>query len=289
MQRIWFRSDTIERNAEFEAYMAEYKVDVIYGTNAVGKVEVICGAENDGKKKVIYDADVSEKMEDILIIVDNPKIFAKNPKALVYIQNESEMNDFPNADYFVMDVFDAEYDYFLKIWQRQNNIPWTIAETDRLIVRETTEEDLPGLIEIYSDPDVTKYTEELFEEPCDELNYIREYRKKVYGIQGFGIWSVIRKEDCRLIGRAGLVARPAYEGVETGFVFGKEYWGKGYASEAVKVCIDMAEKMEFTCVRALTMTENAASRKLLTKLDFCMKGHEESNGQIYEVWEISFK
>lgn len=264
MKRIWFKSDTIQQNSDFVEYMGSLSTEVVYGkTNTV------------------------PEDRETLVITDDKDVFSKEDNCLVFIRDEKEMNMYPSAKYFVMDVYEAEYDYFLKIWQRFNNIPWTIADTKRLIIRETVEEDLPGLKKIYEDKEVTRYTEDLFEEPEDELNYIREYREKVYGIQGFGIWSVIRKEDGKLIGRAGLVARPEYDGVEVGFVFGKDYRNRGYATEAVTECLNMAKKMEFENVRALTMSENASAVKLLSKLGFKKIGSEKNKGILYDVWEIN--
>lgn len=261
MKRIWFQTDTIEYNPQFEKELNDDGVEVHFGKSQ----------------------DIA--LENTLIITNDPEVYSKNKNLLVCLEGDVDFKDFPDAKYIVLDVWDTENEYFFKVWERLNNIPWTISETERLVIRETVEEDLPSLQQIYSDPEITKYTEPLYEDPNEELTYIKEYREKVYAIQGFGIWSLIRKEDNKLIGRAGLVSRPDYDQVEIGFVVGKEYQRKGYATEAIKACLDIAEKLGFEKVRALVMPDNKRSVKLLTKLGFADAGRCMHHAELYLVLE----
>lgn len=262
MERIWFASERIKRDEEFVEDCKEQGIEVCYGKDFMG-----CD-------------------KNTLVVTDDADIFVNmNKNCLAVIESEEDMKKFPGAKYFVMEPQDNWPDYFVRIWQRLNNIPWTIAETERLILRETVEEDLEGLVEMYSDPSMTEFTEPLYETEA-EREYIKQYREQVYEIQGFGIWSVIRKEDGKLIGRAGLVSRNDYDGVETGFAIGKEYRGKGYAKEAVCECLKLAQLMDFKRVRALVMPENTASCKLLEGLGFELQGIMRHHDCDYEIWEI---
>ena len=261
MRRIWFKSDTIKRDPEFEEYMQSEGYDVIYG-----------------KAPLEYDPGT-------LVVTDDPDVFKEEENALVYIRDEKDTDLFPGARYFVMDAEDCYADYFVKIWQRFNDLPWVIGETERLILRETVEEDLKDFIEIYKDPRMTEFTEGLFEDEA-ELEYITEYRKKVYEVQGFGIWTVVRKSDKKIIGRAGLVYRAGSEGVETGFAIGTKYWGEGYGSEAVRECVHQAKRLGFDRVTALVMPGNVRSERLLRTLDFSKTSETVHDGRDYEIWEL---
>lgn len=234
------------------------------------------GIEVEHTKECVYED------EETLIITDDNAVFAKNPDSLILIHDISEMDSFSGGKYFVMNPEDCEPDYFIKIWQRINDIPWEIAATDRLLIRETTEEDVDAFYEIYKDPAMTLYNEKLYENIEEEKKYAREYRDKVYKTQGFGIWTVTEKESKEIIGRAGLTVRAGFEDVEIGFLIGTDYQGKGYATEAVRACMEMAKKLEFNSVYALVMEGNEASKHILKKLGFADGGIRKVNGIEYE-------
>ena len=260
MRRIWFKSNSIKPDPEFIGYMKEEGYETLYGLDA------------------------AERDDETLVVTDDPAVFSEDKDTLVYIREEKETALFPEARYYVMEAEDCYSSYFVKIWERFHNLPWTIAETDRLVIRETVEEDLPAFIDIYSDPKMTEFTEGLFEDEA-ELEYITEYRKKVYEAQGFGIWTVVRKEDGAIIGRAGLVYRAGCDDVEVGFAIGVDYWNNGYGKEAVRECIEQARLMEFEKVRALVMPGNVRSERLLEALGFEKKTGRGGDRGEYEIWE----
>ena len=53
--------------------------------------------------------------------------------------------------------------FFQKVYERAHNLPWTILETKRCVIRELSMEDLPALFELYAHPEVTRFMEPLFE------------------------------------------------------------------------------------------------------------------------------
>ncbi|MCQ2519238.1 MAG: GNAT family N-acetyltransferase [Lachnospiraceae bacterium] len=224
--------------------------------------------------------------KDTLLITDSKDIYLKNPDSLILINDISDMDSFLGAKYFVMYPGDCEPDYFIKIWQRINNIPWEIIETDRLIIRETTQEDVDTFFEIYKDPAMTLFNEKLYEDIEEEKKYALEYAEKVYKVQGFGIWTIIEKATNEVIGRAGLTVRAGFDDVEIGFLIGTAYQGQGYATEAVKACIEMAKKLEFESVYALVMEGNEPSKHILNKLGFLNSGIRKVNGIEYEYLQF---
>lgn len=261
MNRIWFASDEYVPSDDFKGEMNLNGVSVEGGT--------IPGFIPD---------------KDTLICVDNHILFEQYPDSLIVISDTKELDLYKGAKYFVMNPEECDLDYFVKIWQRLRGIPWEIAVTERLRIRETIEEDVDFFFEIYKDPEMTRYNEKLYENPEEEKKYAREYREKVYEVQGFGIWTVIEKETDTVIGRAGLISRGGFDDVEVGFLIGTKYQGKGYATEAVKACLDVAAKMEFSRVYALVMPGNEPSFALLKKLGFKKNGEEKVNGVLYEIW-----
>ncbi len=174
---------------------------------------------------------------------------------------------------FAVEYFDEiEPDYYIKMWQRFRKIPWHIVNTKRCRIREMTPDDLDALYEIYQDASITKYMEGLYDEREKELEYIKKYIENVYSYFGFGTWIIERKEDGKVIGRAGFNYRPDFEDPELGFVIAKAYQKQGYACEVCKEIIAYAwEELGFSSIQALTDPDNTASIQLLDKLVFVKK------------------
>lgn len=98
-------------------------------------------------------------------------------------------------------------------------------------------------------------------------NYIKERMMQQLERLGYGNYTVIRKEDGALMGCCGLYNREGLEGVDIGFSFLPQYEKKGYAYEAARCLLDAAfAKFDLDRVGAITLKENASSRRLLEKL-----------------------
>jgi ribosomal-protein-alanine N-acetyltransferase len=75
----------------------------------------------------------------------------------------------------------------------------------------------------------------------------------------------------RIIGWGGLYNDPFDPGwgVEVGYYFHPSTWGKGYGSELVSACMNVADRvLALPEVRAFARPENTASRRVLEKAGF---------------------
>ncbi|MCR4787542.1 MAG: GNAT family N-acetyltransferase [Lachnospiraceae bacterium] len=224
-----------------------------------------------------------------LHISDEPELvaelFDKGEEVIPCIEKDSDIGLFPFTKYavsdlpellessFLKDVItegkDHVPDHLVKIHQRLNNIPWTILETERLTVRETVVSDVPRFYEIYGDPSTTEFIEDLFEDPEEEIEYTKNYIERIYGFYGYGIWTVIKKDDGKIIGRAGVTDREGFDIPEIGFVIAPEYRRCGYAFEVCSAILDYAKnELGFSEIQALVKPENIVSIDLLKKLSF---------------------
>lgn len=109
-------------------------------------------------------------------------------------------------------------------------------ETERLYLREITQDDFDSLCRILQDENVMYAYEGAFSdaEVQEWLDrQIAHYRK-----WGFGLWAVILKENDELIGQCGLTMQPWRDAdvLEIGYLFQHRYWHKGYATEAAQAC-----------------------------------------------------
>ncbi len=109
-----------------------------------------------------------------------------------------------------------------------------ILETERLILRKLTIEDLDALAALYRDPEVRQYFPErtlTYEETREELEWIIDV---YYGQHGFGLWATIHKPTGAFIGRCGLLPwqLEGVKEVEVAYLLDRAYWGQGLATEA---------------------------------------------------------
>lgn len=211
--------------------------------------------------------------ENSLVLCDSREEIQKLQELGYFVagwEHDKIKEGFSGLKLVLQELMEIDIEYLEKIFQRLSEKPWHIADTERLVIREMCEEDLHALYTIYDDEDVIKYTENLYENPEKELQYIKDYRKYIYEFYGYGTWVLIHKGSGELIGRAGLNHRPEFDEPELGFVIAKKYWRQGYAFEACKKILELAKKVyEMDQLQALVKKENLASIKLLEKLQFC--------------------
>ncbi len=221
----------------------------------------------------LFENSGEENLGDILFLTDSDLIAECLSYSGVYvvgIQHEgNESESFPGLKYVFAEIDQVDVDSFIKAYQRYAHLPWDILDTERCHIRETTVEDVDVFYDLYAHPEMTKYMEGLFENPKDEKRYTRDYIEKVYGLMGFGTWTVVQKETGKIIGRAGFSIRNGFDDIELGFLIGMDYQRQGYAYEVCKaILLYGKEVLLFPRVITFVKAENVASIRLCEKLGF---------------------
>ncbi len=252
--------------------------------NEIDFCEVIAYSEESALEIVNQEVRVYER--HLLVLTDSPGMAQhcadwQIPYGVV-LCNGNQGDSFPQGAYCMESLMDVEYEYLERIYQRGKGLPWTIAETERLILREITKADVPDLYELYADEEITRYMESLYPTLKEEEEYTDNYIKNVYQFYGYGIWVLIEKDSGKLIGRAGLEYHDGFDGLELGFMLGKEYWHMGYAYEACQAVLAYGkEELEQQSYRALVHVDNNASKRLCEKLGFREVGMVDLNGECH--------
>ena len=154
-------------------------------------------------------------------------------------------------------------------------------ETERLVLRQFTADDVDNLVELDGDPDVMHFITGGRLTPRDEIEndvlpaFLDYYTRDA----GFGFWAAIEKSS-RPVRR--LVPLPSGEDappgeVELGYRLLKSAWGKGYATEGSRALVDKGfAELGVERVVAFTMVVNVASRRVMEKagLRFVRVFHE---------------
>lgn len=224
-------------------------------------------------------------------ITDIPKLCrlaaTEQIPSLLFLHEGNQNAPMQQIPYAVMDFEGIDYAYLCDIYKRFFHIPWTILETERCVLREMTPEDLDALYEVYADPEISRYTEALYEDREQELAYMKDYIEHVYRFCGLGIWVIVEKQINRLIGRAGLAFRDGYDTPEIGFIIGKEYQRRGYAYEVCRAILKYCKSLDMKTIRVIYQKENRASEELCKKLGFVITGAFSEDGKDMVTGEIT--
>lgn len=235
------------------------------------KVSYLAGNINDiNPSKIAFSKEVLYLADDALML--EQMLLAKH--YTIALQHDyNHRADLYKALYAMSEIRDIDFDSFLKAYERLAGLPWHIADTKRLTIRETTINDVDDFYRIYQEPAITRHMDSLYLDIDEEKAYAAEYIKTVYHFYGYGIWTVALRETGEVIGRAGISWRDGHRDPEIGFVIAHEHQRKGYAEEALRAILELAKKeLEFDMVQALIQPENIASVALCVKLGFAEQG-----------------
>lgn len=138
-----------------------------------------------------------------------------------------------------------------------------ILETERLYLRQMEQSDYNNLCQILKNSEVMYAYEHSFsnEEVQNWLdNQLDRYKKF-----GFGLWAVILKQSKEFIGQTGLTMQDfnGNQVLEIGYLFNKNYWHKGYATEAAIACKKYAfNTLGYNRVYSIIRDNNIASQNV---------------------------
>lgn len=156
-----------------------------------------------------------------------------------------------------------------------------ILETERLALREWGAEDAEALFVMLGDAEVMRYVD--VGRPWEDIGRVREWVEKLnvsYRARGFSRWAVVEKEGGLAVGSCGFALLPWSGEIDFGYMFRRDRWGRGYASEITSAVLRHGfERYGFKEVVASIAPENAASRRVLEKLGFVYRGNEVMQGE----------
>jgi RimJ/RimL family protein N-acetyltransferase len=154
-----------------------------------------------------------------------------------------------------------------------------MLETERLLLRLPEVEDVEGYSAVFGDPEVVAFLGMAPQTRTENLAGIRTMRLH-WDRHGIGLFSVVRKEDERLLGRTGFLLWDPERWVsamredlggeletEIGWTLGSDYWGRGYATEAAIACRDWAlGDLGLTRLVSIIAPHNRASIRVAEKI-----------------------
>lgn len=151
-------------------------------------------------------------------------------------------------------------------------------ETERLLLRDWLEEDLPFFVEMNQDPRVMEY----FPEPLMESETLAFYERirKEFAECGYGLYAAEAKNSGEFIGFIGLHQATFTSGftpcLEIGWRLRYAAWGQGYATEGARACLENAfGQLRLSEVYSFTAKSNWRSEHVMQKIGMHKLGNFE--------------
>jgi [ribosomal protein S5]-alanine N-acetyltransferase len=150
-----------------------------------------------------------------------------------------------------------------------------VIETERLVLRPFAYEDMPDYKAFFTDPDVQRYLGGI-PIPMDaksERQWVDNINGRCLKAKLVFTWCIELKETGRVIGRCDLGGFVLKSMADIAYYLSKDYWNKGFISEAVNAVICFGfERLGLHRIQATVMPENEASIRVLEKVGFSREG-----------------
>jgi RimJ/RimL family protein N-acetyltransferase len=142
-----------------------------------------------------------------------------------------------------------------------------------MVLRPWREEDAPELQRLFADPEVRGNRSI----PRERVARFAEGSLAQWRVNGFGPWAAIDRATRAWIGRIGLDQLdddwPGPDRVEVGFELGRQWWGRGLATEGALAALAFGfEEHGLPRIISVTAAAHAAARRVMEKLGLAYEG-----------------
>lgn len=159
--------------------------------------------------------------------------------------------------------------------------------TERLILREYTNDDLPALFAYQSDERYLRYYQWTERSEADA----REFLQMLIGWQKeeprrrFQL-AITFPESGELIGSAGIRRKAESEfEADIGYELASQHWGRGYATEAARALLHFGFRdLKLHRISASLVGENTRSARVLERLGMTLEGRLRENEYFKGRW-----
>ena len=162
-----------------------------------------------------------------------------------------------------------------------------VLTTPRLRLRMLEARDFDEYAAIHSDFEVTRFTTRRQMTRAESWRHMATIVGH-WHLRGYGMWGVEELATQRLVGRVGFHCPEGWPEFELGWTIGREFWGKGFATEAARAALDHAfTAMDRDHVISLIDPLNTNSIRVAERLGEKIEGETEIDGHRLIVYGIT--
>ena len=156
-----------------------------------------------------------------------------------------------------------------------------VFETERLLLRPYTMDDVESSYQVNRDPEVSRYTGDGGPKTREEMaTILRDHVLADYQKHGYGRYLVFHKEAEQNIGFSGLKYLPEEDEVDIGYRFAKKFWGQGIATESCHPFLAYGfEVLQLPSIIGMVLPDNKGSIRVLEKLGFTFERDFMEDGE----------
>jgi RimJ/RimL family protein N-acetyltransferase len=150
--------------------------------------------------------------------------------------------------------------------------PPKVIATTRLVLRQPRISDADAIFDNYaSDSEVTRYvTWRPYKKRTEVAPFLQSRLARSDSGEEYS-WTITRAEEDRAIGM--VACRVREHATDIGYVLSRNFWNRGYTTEAAKAVVDWASNLESVYrVWAVCDVKNAASARVLEKVGMRREG-----------------
>ena len=163
------------------------------------------------------------------------------------------------------------------------------VETERLLLRGYRDSDVDALEAMARDPVLAPFVV-MNNAPLREACW-RSIALWMghWAMRGFGIWAVEERASGAFIGRIGIWQPEGWPGTEVGWLLGRAWWGRGYATEAASASVDWAfAHLDVPELVSLILPDNAASQAVAQRIGETYRGEIPFRDVTTGLWAITW-
>ena len=144
-----------------------------------------------------------------------------------------------------------------------------IIETPRLILRRYLKEDAADIVAMWSEKDMGAYT--IFQ----GVHTIEDAVNSIFNhfTPNPGFYAIADKSSGKFMGSIDIMLRQGDKKAEFAYALSKEYWGKGYMTEALQALMTLCfDELDLNRVEARHLDGNVGSGKAMEKAGMKLEG-----------------
>jgi RimJ/RimL family protein N-acetyltransferase len=160
--------------------------------------------------------------------------------------------------------------------------------SERLVYRMFEQSDLDDYASMCGDDEVMRYLGDGI--PLSRAEAWRNMALVLghWSLRGFGLWAVAERGTGQLTGRVGCWQPEGWPGLEVGWTLRREFWGRGYATEAGRTALEYAfSRLGQSHVISLIHPANGRSIAVALRLGMRRERETELMGRAVLVYGIS--